>query len=86
MYAQKGEFYLGNGKTTAFAVYNPKQSDVVQILADGKDHVEHFLEQANKQENLKFKLLNDLHEFVKTWVEAPKDKVTPSYTTAVCRI
>ena len=88
LYAQKGEFYLGNGETTAFAVYNPKQNAGVQILADGETHVEHFLDQATKQENLKFKLLDDLHEFVKTWIKAPKakDKATPSYTSAACHI
>ncbi len=67
-YAQEGDFYLGNGKTNAFAIYNPSENKQIQILAKGQQHVDHILEQVDTKEGLKPELQQQVREFVNAWI------------------
>ncbi len=72
LYYQQGNFYHGKGTTIPFAVYDQKQSNFVQVLPEKEKFVEHFLQIADKQENLTPELKASVHEFVKTWIMLKK--------------
>jgi hypothetical protein len=69
-YVQEGDFYLGTGKTNAFAIYNPRASEHIQFLSKGHEYVNHILQQVDAKEGLKPELQKQVHEFVKTWVNS----------------
>jgi hypothetical protein len=71
-YAQEGDFYLGTGKTSAFAIYNPEENEHIQLLSNGQEYVDHILQQVDTKEGLKPELQKQVHEFVNTWVKPAK--------------